>query len=469
MKNNMLKTVILMALIVLSLYQTTRLWFDDLSDLNLFYDIMNYHNPTEESKKDNGYYFIKPDIMALYSPEEEYSLIKKTNKKFQDLFSNSVNFLKAIVADGEMVEEQIPTNILWEKSNLLLKYPFLIESDLLVKDLNIRNLDFVSKINNFNEIIIVPTDEMNEYVFVYFVNDKYYNDIKALKIKRKDIQVFNDTLFESMRDIENNQVLPSFMSTRNMGLELFTNNVLLPEKGSLYTDEVYLKKPFYVDDKLESGLLEDYVNGFFQNNIKWKLANDEDAEKFTYTDESVFVYYDTKGVVEYINNDIQNRKDLHIIDSYYIAEKFINKKDKIINKQEYSLSNYIVSGNKSIFYFSYKYNDINVDIPKDYMEHLNMEYPMELTVMDGQVVNYKRIILDLDLDDYIKPPEKFSVDYISVINGMLEKYPQEQGKKINDMFLGYKINYLKENMKLNWTVITDNIIFNNEARTVNQE
>jgi hypothetical protein len=469
MKNNILKTVILIALIVLSLYQTTRLWFDDLSDLNLFYDIMNYDTPTEESKKDNGYYFIKPDIMALYSPEEEYSLIKKTNKKFQELFINSINFLKVVVADGEIVQQEISRDNLWEKSNLLLKYPFLIESNQLAKDLNINNLDFENEIDSFNEIIIVPTDDIDEYIYVYFIEDEYYNDIKALKIKRKNIQVSNNNLFESMKDIEKNQVLPSFMSTRNMGLELFTNNVLLPEKGSLYTDVVYLKKPFYVDDELDSSLLEDYVNGFFKNNIKWKLANDEDEEKFTYTDESVFVYYNTKGVVEYINNDIQNRKDLSVIDSYYIAEKFINKKDKIINRQEYSLSYYTLLENKTTFYFSYKYNDINVNIPKDYLGARNMRYPMEITVMDGQVINYKRIILDLDLDDFIKPPEKFSVDYINVINSMLEKYPKEQGKKISDMFLGYKINYMEENMKLNWTVITDSIIFNSDARIIDQE
>ncbi|MCT4688015.1 hypothetical protein [Vallitalea sp.] len=469
MKKNILKTVILIALIVFSLYQTTRLWFDDLSDHNLFYDIINYNTPTEESKKDDGYYFIKPDTMALYSPEEEYSLIKKTNKKFQELFINSINFLKVIVAYGEIVEKEIPTDVLWNKSNLLLKYPFLIESNLLAKDLNIKNLDFESNIDQFNEIIIVPTDGLNEYVFVYFINDKYYNDIQALRIKRKDIEVSNNSLSQSMKDIEKKQVLPSFMSTRNMGLDLFTNNVLLPEKGSLYTDVVYFKKPFYSEEELDSNLLEDYVNGFFKNNIKWKLANDEDPDKFTYTDESVFVYYDTKGVVEYINNDFQNRKDLSIIDSYYITEKFINKKDKIINKQEYSLTNYVVSGNETKFYFSYKYNDINVNVPKDYLETLDMRYPMEITVLDGQVINYKRIILDLELDDFIKPPEKFSVDYISVINGMLEKYPQEQGTKINNMFLGYKINYLEENMKLNWTVVTDNIIFNNSARTVDQE
>ncbi|GKX28679.1 hypothetical protein SH1V18_11590 [Vallitalea longa] len=460
MKNNILKTIILTVLIVLSLYQTTRLWFDDLSDLNLFSDIINYNSYKEEEKEEEGYYFIKPDIMATYIPQQEYVLIKKTNTQFQDIFSNSIDFLKAIISNGEIVDKEISQETIWDKTNVLLKYPFVIESDLLAKDLNIKNLDFENEIDKFNEIVIAPA-MMDKYVYAYFINDNYYDNIRALKIKRRDIEKSNQNLVTLINDNESKQVLPAFISTKNLHIKLFDNNVLLPEKDLLYTDEVYLKTPFFVDDNLDSAQLEDYVNGFFKNNIKWKLTNKQDTGKITYTDESVFVYYDTKGIVEYINNDIQNRKDLSVIDSYYVAEKFINEKDKIINKQEYSLSDYSENKNENMttFYFSYKYNDVNINIPKSYLISLDMKYPMEITVMDGQVINYKRMILELD--DYIKPPEQINVDYISVIDKMLNKYPDE--KSIEDMYLGYKIEYNEMNMKLEWTIITDNnIIFNSD-------
>lgn len=461
MKNNIIKTIILTALIVLSLYQTTRLWFDDLSNLNLFSDIINYNNNyIEEEKEEEGYYFIKPDIMATYVPQQEYVLIKKTNTKFQDMFSNSINYLKEIISNGQIVDKEISKEAIWDNTNVLLKYPFLIESELLVEDLNVKNLDFENKINKFNEIILAPA-LMDEYVYAYFINDNYYDNIKTLKIKRRDIEKSNHNLLALINDNESKQVLPAFISTKNLHIELFDNNVLLPEKDLLYTDEVYLKTPFFIDEDLDSTQLEDYVNGFFKNNIKWKLTNKQDTGKLTYTDESVFVYYDTKGIVQYINNDIQNRKDLSVVDSYYVAEKFINEKDKIINRQEYSLSNYKTDKNKNTttFYFSYKYNDVDINIPKSYLLSLDMKYPMEITVMDGQVVNYKRIILEMD--DFIKPPEQINVDYISVIDKMLEKYPEE--KNIEDMYLGYKMDYDEMKMKLEWTIITDNnIVFNSD-------
>jgi hypothetical protein len=456
MKNNGVKSILLIILIILSLYQTTRLWFDDLSDLNLFYNIINYNSEVKEQIQEDKVYFSTPEIMAIYSPAKEYLILKKTKKEFNDLFIDSINILKAIFSKGEMLEEVVPKHKLWEKRSLLFKYPFLIDSNLLLKDLNVKNINFDNETDKFNEIIIIPATDIEEYVYVYLLNDNYFDNIKVYRIKTRNIKEINKKLEESISAIEDNQALPNYMSSKNLGIKLFNNNVLLPQEDTIYTDVVYLKKPFYVDNELDEKKLEEYINGFFKDNIKWKIGEE-------YTDESVFVKYNNNGLIEYTNKDVQNKRDLSVVESYYLAEKFINIKDKRINEVEYYLSDYITESNKTTFYFSYKYNDVNIIMSSDYMEEANMNTPMEITVVDGQVISYKRVLLELD--KYTKIPEKFNGDYTNVINKMLQLYPEE--KNIKNMFLGYLLDFRKENMKLNWVIVTDNIVFTEEKEIVN--
>lgn len=465
MKSNIVKTCILVVLIVLSLYQTIGLWFDDLSDLNLFYDIVQYNTQVPEELSSERSYFITPELIAIYSQsEKEYSLVKKTTVDFNELLKKTVNALKVILTKGEIVEEIIPKERLWESQNVLLKYPLTINSHQLVTDLDVKNLSFVEHVDTFNEMIIIPVPEESSetYIYVYFINDNDYKDVKGLRIKKNDIKEDNKNLYDAI--VKESQ-FSHFTSSKNIDMVLFEKNVLLPETDFFGTDTVYLKKPFYQDQDIDSNQLEDYINGFFANNYKWKIDDEQNEEQWTYSNESVLVNYNTNGIIEYINDNLDNKKDLSLIESYHLARRFIDKKDNKIKEQEYYLVDYTEDGNKITFNFAYKYNDVKVVISEDYLQSYNLNSPMEITVMDGQIRTYKRLLLLVD--DYIKPEEKYITDYNQVINKFLKAHPDENN--IQDMFLGYIHNPNVEDMKLNWIIITDNLIYYDEVTQLSQE
>lgn len=448
MKSNIVKTCILVVLIVLSLYQTIGLWFDDLSDLNLFYDIIQYNTQLPEEISNDRSYFIVPETMAIYDQsEKEYSRIKKTSKEFDDLFEKIVNALKLMLTKGEIIEENITKERLWENENVLLKYPLTLNSEQLLKDLDVKNLSFLKHVDTFNEIII--TLSVSD-TYIYFVNDKDYEDIKGLKINMELLE-YEDTDIES----ENKSI---FISSKNLDYKLFNKNVLLPETDFIGTDIIYLKKPFYNDGEFDNDQLENYINGFFANNYKWKIDDAQNEEQWTYSNESVLVNYNTNGIIEYINDNLDNKKNLTTIEAYYLAERFIDKKDNKIG-QEYYLVDYMEDGSKITFNFAYKYDDVNVVISQDYLKAYNLNSPMEITVMDGQVQSYKRLLLEID--EFINPGE-YVIDYNEVINKFLKAYPEETG--IEDMFLGYIVDINGEDMKLNWTIVTDNLIYHDEVK-----
>ncbi|MCT4596652.1 MAG: hypothetical protein N4A50_02075 [Vallitalea sp.] len=461
MKKNSLKLIVLFSLIIFSLYQTTRLWFDDLSDLNLFYDIINSNGIEENDVLSERSYFVQPETIAIYllSAEKNYSVIQKNKLDFDDISRKSIDILKSIIQNGELVQESISLDILWEKRHILLKYNFEITSSQLLEDLNIKDLAFTRSISEFNEIIIQPNFNQEEYTYVYFIN-KDYSQIKAFRMKNKYNEI-NKSLEKVIKQLEDKKEgFPTYVSSKNLKIEWFKNNILLPGPRTEMINSAVVKtkkiKPFYNDGEIDSSKLENYVNGFFANSYKWKIEKQDDH--WTYSDESVFLNYNTDGVIEYVNDNINNKKDLTIIDSYYVANKFLEKDNKIVD-QEYYLANYKVNGNEVKFNYNYKCRDIKMIISDDYLEKYHMKYPMEITVVDGQVKTYKRLLLELESDEYTIQGEKSNISYNTVLDKFLETY-QEEKNDLQQMELIYYLPSRDEDLTLKWMI--NNKIFVNQ-------
>jgi len=447
---NVIKTVALMFLIGLSLYQIRRLWFDDLSDFNLFYNAQD----TEIVDKEN--YFIKPNILAIYNlnGDEKYSWIKQNKKEFDDIFFKSVNLMKSTLTKGRLVEE-VPVEELWQKRNILFKYDYTIDPNLLLQDLNIKNLSFAEKVQPFNEIIIAPGDETRTNI--YFINDNNYNDIKAYSLSFGEDKPTIETLDKELKEGLQDKIFPYYESSKELNIDLFAGNVLIPDNQSLEANTVFLSKPFFKDGILDLSELSTFINGF----SRYKLSiYDENDEKLTYMDidNSVHLEYYQSGFVAYTREENRNKKNISPIEAFYTAEGFIKNTDKQFTSAVYgySLANYYIEDKRVTFYYKYKFNGIDMDIPTKTLQPLDIQYPVEITIEDGQVTKYKRYLLQFE---NIDPQEEYTFAYNDVLDNMREDYPNEI---INDISLRYLLDSNTQTLQLNWVVVTENNIVYNE-------
>lgn len=445
---NVIKTVALMFLIGLSLYQITRLWFDDLSDFNLFYNAQD----TEIVDKEN--YFIKPNILAIYNlnSDERYSWVKQNKKEFDDIFFKSVNLMKSILTKGKLVEE-VPIEELWQKRNILFKYDYMIDPNLLLQDLNIKNLSFVEKVQPFNEIIIAPDETRTN---IYFINDGNYNDIKAYSMVNSEDKIPIDTLVSELDESLKDKIFPYYRSSKESNLSSFAGNVLIPDNQSLEANTVFLSKPFFKKGILDLSELSTFINGF----SRYKLSiYDENDEMLTYMDidNSVHLEYYQSGFIAYTSDKNINKKNISPVEAFYIAEGFIKNTDKQITAAVYgySLANYRIENKQVTFYYKYKFNGIDMDIPTKTLQPLDMQYPVEITIEDGQVTKYKRYLLQFE---DTSQQEEYPLAYKDVLDNMGET----NENKIKDISLRYLLDSDTQTLQLNWVVVTENNIVYNE-------
>lgn len=446
-----------MFLIGLSLYQLTRLWFDDLSNFNLFYNVQD----SKAIAKDK--YFIKPDTLAVYNLNEVgkgYSWIKQNKKEFDDTFFKSANLIKAVLAKGKI--EPASVEELWQKQNVLFKYDYEIEPSLLLRDLNVKNLSFNENVQPFNEIMIMLLSHTSAKV--YFMNDKDYDNIVAYTVSGDESI---GILKQGMDDLRGKD-FPYYQSSKELNLSSFTRNVLIPDIKSVEFNTIDLSKPFYKDDSLDEAALKTYVNGFSKYN-KFKLSiNDENDDKLTYidVDDGVQLDYYLNGYVAYRSDKNSNKKNVSPVDAYYKAEDFIKNRDTLIKDVEYTLAHYVIEEDKVTFYYKYKFNGIDVDIAEEKLQavDINLKYPIEIIIEDGHITHYKRYLLNEVRNESNVQKEEYTLSYSDVIDHMIEDHPDEKGRNIEDVSFKYLLDSEDQILQLSWVVTTDNIKY---TQTIN--
>lgn len=429
---NAIKTLALISLIGLSLFQLTRLWFDDLSNSNLFYNASNLEPAVRQE------YMIKPDVAAIYSlGRSGYSLISRTNKEFDNLFNLSMSLMKAALSDGQLIETVAP-DFRWQEQNILLKYDFDIEPNVLLEDLDVKNLAFSEKAKSINEIVIIPGAESSTKVSVYFV-DEGDESIMGYVVNSELVGDLK-TRFGKLEDKE----FPHYQSTKELKQSQFIGNILLPDVSILESNTITLAKPFYKNGQLNKDDLENYIKLFFvYNEFTLGGFEDENTTKLTYIDpeNDVHVNYHKSGFIEYTSGESINKKNMTVSEAFYVANQFIEKRDAHIKNMEYSLAGYEQKDNGINFYYKYNYKGMPILLGEDILGELQMKHPIEITVEDGSVIVYKRYLLSMESYSEV---EAYDIAYNNAINNMLRKkypdgkYPSE--KYIKDMTLGYSVD-----------------------------
>ncbi|MFO7887334.1 MAG: hypothetical protein R6U59_03370 [Eubacteriales bacterium] len=400
MKIERLKTLLLIFLIALSIYQTGQLWFQPFSASE---------KPEEEVVIKNIYLWdkIKPEKISIFKDEkittykEEYC--DEIWLEFIDIFED---YLK-----GEVEVSQVEN---FEFQGIVISLPNPLPKELFIEGLEIKNTDFNDKVKSIKSFYIPEGKfkiiiENNEGDFIKIDSDVEINrkNINNLSDKIKENTEF--TYNENINDIDLNLVIPTN--------EYIMNPVIVKSEINI-EDEEYITdiaKSYYNDNY-------DYVR---------KSVESNNSVNYVYKNEKV-LRINSEGLLEFYDtaeNTIgENNVYVSLLTALKFTEDFLGYPENAYLTEVESIQR---DGNYG-FRFSFDYKILNRPI---IFSQVREERALEIEVIGKEVVLYKRFIRVIDLSDPSLMEEKKAINPIGILEdniGLLAMIQIEENKDLRD-------------------------------------
>jgi len=443
------KNVLLFVLIIISIYQTSILWFDYPSDRNFFYSIIDDDSSFIVDESVINYELFYPEEVSVYEGTQGTYQKKKLNENNDyTLVSDGVLLIQTAFNIGLPINETIYQKQLWEKPHLLFKMPYTLSEELLINNLSVDS-SWLTPAMEIDYIYVYPANFVDSYITVYFA-DKGLANRFGCTIPIEQSKQLNTSLKRYMEQDEDTEEL-IYISTKKTQLEIFNDERLLPDKGQNFDllKNLYGDMYFYEGEQRSTELVKSFVEYFFLNpENTWSIENQKEIR---YGDSEAIVSYNSKGLFVYELIEELNGKKVNLNKAYETYKLFLEK-DTTLSQIEYRLTEYKIFEEKIIFYFDYYHRGIPIIFDSIKSEY-NINYPMELTVQGNTVIEYKRLLWKSQ--EVISQGNQFEVSFNKPIDDLLSEYP-DADLKITDMYLAYHIINLVDGAYLQWVIELDN-------------
>ena len=451
MKMKLGKISLLIALIILSIVQTARLWFDDFSSRNFFYSAIDkIDNKPKGDLSITDKSLLNPHTLAIYN-KEGYFIVIKEDKEYEELIFNSRKIMKDVLSKGKIEGnvKQIKWDDLWKKRAVFMEISYELEWKDLVEDLNItKPID--KNEYKFDYIVLIPSADISGSIECYLINIKQSQSMKIV-MDKKQSQNNNEAVNNIDKLLESK--LPIYISSKEGKIGKFSRNVFLPyiDINNNYIFDIELKKAFFNEkDELVEAEFKKYAGIFFENSQSIFLINIKKDNKTWpgyYNGEGISVTY-INGVFEYENKTVSNEKNTIGLKEAYTKAVLFMQKDNI--GYEYYLDKIIETSNGYEFGFNYRFNNYDFFFSQNQKKLLDIEYPIEIYVKNDRIYKYKRIMLDYKSNILYEDQNNIK-DYLTVLN---EFYEQNKNHKfpIENMYIAYYIDDVDGNIKLKWII-----------------
>lgn len=446
------KSAILVLLIVTSMYQTGRLWFENQSGRNFFYNVLPDNNVVvTDTLKEIGNLLV-PKQMAVFIGQSdiEYTVIKSGVSSYEVIREAMVKILSIGLEKNSYVGVLEDENIIWQRQHIMMTLPFEYEKEVFTDNLGLSS-NVLKNIESVGMIIIEPATIEEENLSIY-IEDFKTKQIYEYKVKKSRVSISNELLYNQIRDISISENQSMYISTLKNTIGYYSQNILLPvpSEAIRYHDYIFRKIPYLKDNKVDHEAFQIYASIFFDNPDIMQPVISEDTLR--YTDGNVVVKYNNDGILEYnrVNDDIAGKLDISTATT--IANQFLEA-DIGSTATEYYLREYEFSETTAKFYYATGYNGFPFVFSESISEQYNMSYPIEITVTANKVTNYKRVIRTID--EVIPQNKVFTAKYEKAVDKLIEDVGDVEGR-IKDMFLGYEWDTSQGDLELHWVIVLDN-------------
>jgi len=446
-----IKIVILITLIVTSVYQTSRLWFDDQSDPSLFYRVFSSAGLENlEAMRDAGN-LITPKQLGVYlgQPNLEYTVVKKGVTHYETLKNESIKILTMGLNKDYYVGTLENLEPLWSNQHASIFLDFPIEQAIFARNLGIPQ-NAVRDIQSVATILIMPAFR-NETGLNIFLEDHQTGLYHHYQVPKSEVLISNDSLAYQISNVIANGNKTSFISTLKNNIPYYSRHLLLPlpSEDNRYHDPIFMRIPFVSNALVNIQELDSYVSLYFDNPDIMKAIPLENEVR--YVDGNVVVRYNIDGLLEYNRIVKENASPTSLTLALTVANQFIEQ-DSQRMPTEYFLKTYVQEAQRTVFYYDVGFNDYPFVLTEEVKTKYGMSHAIEVTVSGDKVIKYRRILRQIDdlnpQNRTLQAKYEDILDEVIVEAGTLEV-------EIEEMYLGYSWHRDIMEMSLNWVVQYD--------------
>lgn len=440
-----IKFIILIILIMFSIFQIERLWFEENASHSFFRYVPQGKviNPAEEV-------LLEPQFIALYSGETKgkYLLPDSAGVLFHSIQKDTRRLLRQL---PEMTEiSGFPYENLFQTPHILFELSFSISSEILSR---ISQQERVEE-GEATQMVLVPASLETPHFSVLFYDDQSVL-LKGFRIAANRVADENE-VFTGYLQRKRTSVETTLFSAKEQGIEIFEREVLLPtDKQNFILPQEREIRPAYLTDKdgkkkIETDKLSEFLFFYVKNpKILWNL---EEEDQVRYGDSSVILQYDKRGIFQYtMLTESKEEEDLSMSEAYRIGVEFL-KKDYLLSEQEYKLRGYDWKDGHHHFYFDYYFRGYPMIWSEKRMQAYGTSYPMELVVGKDEVVRYRRLLLQKD--HLLQQGNLFQLQYKEALNRFFQKYPTDKIKKMQLCYFEEE-----EQMHFGWEIMSDEKVY----------
>ena len=442
-----IKSIVLAVLILLSILQIEKLWFENNSNHSFF----RYVPQKQGAEIALQGLILEPEYIAIYQGENkgEYYELDGAGILFNAILKDSGKLIRRL---AQMQEVEVKYSQLFEKPHILCRFSIPMESERIGQIAKSRKAreDFP-----IYSMAIVPAGlEESNFMLLFFSEDS--DQALGYSVSKADVQDENEVFTQY---IGNKALIGEtlLLSAMQQGLSGFTGEVLLPaQKQNYILPQEWSREVAFINRsvqpaKIETEKLTEYLFAFVKNpKILWNIT---EQERVRYGDSSILMDYNQQGVFlyQYVQEVDNSADDITIGEALQKTLHFLEK-DHLLANQEIKLAHYEGSDRRHHFFFDYYFRGRPLIWNEELQSEYSMPYPMEIVIEKDQVLLYRRVLLQSDY--LLQQGSRFQVNYEDVLNAYYQKQDRE---KVKDLYLGY---FAEGNrIRLGWVLETAEELF----------
>ena len=431
------KNLLIAFLMILAIYQTTELWFDEVSSHNFFSFISTGNTALTRAQ------LYGLDGIVINRGENKTAVFHKENVldtryrgEFDKLITSAAN-------KGESQSGQIDWAHIFNNKCVVYDFVEPVAVEEMKKGLGISS-GKLGDLQKVSMIILVPNKTEN-VMQVYFADD---DKVMIYSLKRADMAQKGADVIEKF-----SEQASGCISSRASGFNIFSQNTFIPiiQDG---INTINVVNPVMDGDRIDTKALENIADGFFENPaVKWSSVVNN---VYSYSDEENVVKYNLKGVLEYsgyVSGAGNNDGGQNVAQNYTAAVDFLKKDNGI--KNDVVLTRTAVNNERTQFYFDYAVNGVEVVMSDEMKQGMDMHSAIEVTVSRGSVTKYRRYMCVLE-QTYGR--QNLTGDFVSAVDNVYNTFDNND-VLVDDIDLVYKINGRQNNVPACWKVVIDGKIY----------
>lgn len=435
-----IKSIVLGILIILSIVQIEKLWFEKNSNHGFF----PYIPQKQVANRDLEDLMIEPAYIAIYQGKTkgEYYLLDAAGIFFNGILKDASKLIRHL---PRMTAIDYQYQDLYSRPHILCQLSLPIESQVLAKIAKQGRVDP----GQVKTMVILPAGLEETYFRLLFF-DQNNHLLMGLASAKADLADENEVFGQY---ISNQEILGDslLLSAKGQALPGFGREILLPSPQANYILPLEWVQEFaFIDHpggKVDIKGLEEFFYAYVKNpKILWNIVEDH---RIRYGDSSILMEYTTEGMFsyQYIQALDQKGPSLAAGPALEKALAFFNQ-DSLLAGQEFKLAKYVHQDKRHYFYFDYYFRGYPFIWDQAYQKTYQMQYPMQVVVEQDQVVEYRRLLLQ---DDYLlQQGSRFQVNYEEALNRFYQDHDRDM---LANLYLGYY--HQDNNIQLGWVVETE--------------